>query len=172
MNTISKKEENLIELKYGSLSLKVKKSETFVYYATFIAGEYNKIRLRTDDIVIDAGANIGDYTVKASNTVKEVMVIAIEPNPDNIEIIKQNLYINKLKNVKVLNFALSNVTGFANLVGDSVGASIMQDNENSLMVQTITIEDLLRTYCPPGRDVVLKMDIEGAEELVFSNPIF
>ncbi|MEM3795355.1 MAG: FkbM family methyltransferase [Thermoprotei archaeon] len=172
MSFTSQKGDELIELRYGGLRLKVKKSEAFVYYATFVVGEYNKIRLRVDDVVIDAGANIGDYTVKAASVVKQGKVIAIEPNPYNIEILKQNLVLNKLGNVEVLNCALSSANGWGYLAGDTVSASILRGDENSLNVQTITIDDVLGKYCPPDRDVVLKMDIEGAEELVFSNPIF
>ena len=164
--------EELIMLKSSHLRIYVRKSEAFTYYATFVAGEYNKIHLDVDDIVIDAGANVGDYTVKAGNIVKKGKVIAIEPNPNNVEIIKKNIILNKLYNVEVLPFAISNVSGVAKLSGDSVGASIMQDVENSLQVQTITIEDILKKYCTTGKKVVMKMDIEGAEELVFRNPSF
>jgi FkbM family methyltransferase len=165
-------EEELIKLKSGRLRIYVRKSEAFIYYATFVAGENNKIHLNVDDIVIDAGANIGDFTVKSANVVKKGKVIAIEPNPNNIEILKKNLILNELHNVEILQFALSNVSGSTNLNGTSVSASIMKEDENSLYVETITIEDVIMKYCIPGKEIVIKMDIEGAEELVFRNKNF
>ncbi|MEM3191504.1 MAG: hypothetical protein QW292_05305 [Candidatus Parvarchaeota archaeon] len=59
-------ENEIIELKCGSLRIIVKRAEAFVYYSTFVVGEYNKLQLRNDDLVIDAGASIGDFTIKAA----------------------------------------------------------------------------------------------------------
>ena len=164
--------KQIVELKSGHLRLIVRKCESFVYYATYVAGENNKLRFRKDDIVIDAGANIGDFTVKAARKVRDGRVIAIEPNPNNVEILKQNIILNKLDNVVVLPYGLSNVSGLAKLDGDSVDASIMNENENTIEIRTITINDIFKSYCPPDKEIVLKMDIEGAEELVFRDPSF
>jgi hypothetical protein len=54
-----------LTLKYGNIKLIVKKSEAFVFYATFIANEYKDLKIRKNDVVIDFGANIGDFIVKA-----------------------------------------------------------------------------------------------------------
>ena len=48
----------------------------------------------------------------------------------------------------------------------------MEKDENVLQIRTITIDDVLEKYCTKDEEVVLKMDIEGAEELVFRNPDF
>jgi len=54
-----------LTLKFGNIKLIVKKSESFVFYATFIADEYKDLKIKKNDVVIDFGANIGDFTVKA-----------------------------------------------------------------------------------------------------------
>ena len=52
------------------------------------------------DIVIDAGANIGGFTVQAGKKVgKNGKVIAIEPDPNNMKILKLNCEANNLGNV-------------------------------------------------------------------------
>ncbi len=48
-------------------------------------------------VVLDIGANIGYYTVLLASSARKV--IAIEPDPINFEILKKNIYENKLKNV-------------------------------------------------------------------------
>lgn len=162
---------DLIIVRYGDLKLIIKKSEAFVYYATFIAGEYNDLKIREDDIVIDAGANVGDFTIKAAHKAKKGKVIAIEPIPEYVEIIKQNVSINSLNNVEIINAALSNTTGLTKISIDSVSSSIISKKDYSIEVQTITLNDVLKRL-PSKKEVVLKMDIEGAERLVFEDPSF
>ena len=168
----SPQKNETIELKNGNIRILVKKEEAFVYYATFVAGEYNDLQLKPTDLVIDAGANIGDFTIKAAKIVNKGRVIAIEPNPRNLEILHKNIMLNKLNNVEILPRALSNTTGLVSFSGESVSASIMKGDESSPKVQTVTIDEIMKTFYREGGGVVLKMDIEGAEELVFTDPAF
>ncbi|MEM3191505.1 MAG: FkbM family methyltransferase [Candidatus Parvarchaeota archaeon] len=103
---------------------------------------------------------------------KKGKVIAIEPSPRNVKFIK-NIELNNLGNVEILPFALSNQNGLVNFSGDSTGAGIMSNDKiSSIQVETLTIDRILETYYPHSKNIVLKMDIEGVEELVFSNPNF
>lgn len=136
--------DQLIELPLGKLRLKVKKSKAFVYYETFIVGEYNKVHLKSRDIVIGTDANVGDYTVRAANKVKNGTVIAIEPNAENVKILMENLALNELQNVIVVEQALSDKVGYASMNGDSTGASITEEGQGSFQVRTTTIEDILQ----------------------------
>ena len=103
---------------------------------------------------------------------KNGKVIAIEPSPRNLEILRENVIMNRLENVEILPYALSNTTGSASFTGESASASIMTVDESSLKVQTITMNEILKTYCRADQIVILKMNIGGAEELVFKNPQF
>lgn len=166
------KEEHLspnLSLNYGKTKLLVKRDETYVFYATYIAEVYSSLNIHKGDIVIDAGANVGDFTVKAGRlTGSQGMVIAIEPSPSNIEMIKKNAEINHLHNIILRQYALSDVTGSAYLTGYGVGSTIMENGNDDQTCKTTTIDEIL-SEVKTSADVVIKMDIEGAEELVFKN---
>jgi len=79
----------------GGLRIEIPKGYEFVYYATFIAGEWDFLNVKNTDVVLDAGAFVGDYTVKATRKAKEV--VAVEPLPWAFKILKENIEINQLK---------------------------------------------------------------------------
>ncbi len=63
--------------------------------------------VKSDDIVVDIGANLGWYTVLLSNLVGEQgSVIAFEPEPLNYQLLQTNIFLNKLKNVTAHQIAL------------------------------------------------------------------
>ncbi|BCS91485.1 FkbM family methyltransferase [Metallosphaera javensis (ex Sakai et al. 2022)] len=138
--------------KYGDIEIEIPKGHEFVYYATFIAGEYDYIKVRKDDIVLDAGAFIGDYTLKVAKKVKEV--VAVEPLPWAFELLKKNVERNELKNVTLINKALYDVDTVLHIQDEGTGSKI---GEREIQVKTITIDELDRKFS------VMKMDIEGAE---------
>ena len=138
---------------YGRLRLEVPDGYSYVYYATFIAGEYDFLKVRKDDVVLDAGAFIGDFTVKAAKKAKEV--VAVEPLPWAFEVLKRNVEMNNLKNVVLVNKALYNADGLKVRIKDSGVASSIS-SEGEVEVETVTVDSL-------GRFSLVKMDIEGAE---------
>ena len=167
-------ESGLLLLKYGKIKLFVRKSEPFVFYATFIAGEYDKLSVEKGSVVLDFGANVGDYTIKAASLVgKSGKVIAVEPDPKNMEILKLNLKINGIENVIAVNAAISDEEGEAYLAGKGTRAYISDKRISSedLPIKLITIGEVIDKYVK-GEDVIIKMDIEGAEGLVFKKSNF
>lgn len=159
-------------LNYGRTKLLVRRDETYVFYATYIADIYSPLNINKGDVVIDAGANIGDFTVKAGKlTGSKGKVVAVEPDPSNIEMIKTNAEINHLQNIILRQCALSDETKSAYLTGYGVGSSIMQNSNDGYLCKTTTIDEIL-SEIDSSIDVVIKMDIEGAEELVFKNDHF
>jgi len=64
-------------------------------------------QLKRAGVVVDIGANIGYYTLMMARLAKKVY--AIEPDKDCFEILKKNVEANKLKNVVLLNVAVSDV---------------------------------------------------------------
>jgi FkbM family methyltransferase len=165
------KEQELIELKFGKIRLLVKKEEAFIFYATFIANEYKNLKIKKNDVVIDFGANIGDFTVKAGKLLDNTgKIIAIEPNHENVEILRKNLYLNDVKNVEIFECAVTDKDGYSYLNGDDVAATV-SDSGNGNRVKTISIETLLDRLNHP-KNIVIKMDIEGGEKYIFKNEEF
>jgi len=68
------------ELRWGRIPLEVPEDGFFVPHATFVVDEYYFLDVGPKDVVIDAGAYVGDFTVKAAERAK--LVIAAEPARD------------------------------------------------------------------------------------------
>ena len=85
-------------------------------------GEYdfNNMRLlgvllaRGENTFFDIGANIGTYTLVASEC-PDACVISIEPHPATFELLEQNVRRNTRSNVHCLNLALSDRDGYVSL---------------------------------------------------------
>ena len=64
-------------------------------------------QVKSGDIIVDVGANIGYYTVLFADKVgKKGKIIAIEPDPINFEILQKNIKENKLFNVVAVQAAV------------------------------------------------------------------
>ncbi|WP_448579485.1 FkbM family methyltransferase [Thermaurantiacus sp.] len=126
-------------------------------------------RLKPGDIFVDAGANIGFYTVLGARLVGDRgRVLAIEMMPDTAEVLRRHVAINALANVSVVERALSDRsegTVVAHVVPGKFGqASIAHTlvEGRTVEVPCTTLDDLLSDM----PDVALmKMDLEGAEAL-------
>ena len=65
------------------------------------------------ETAIDVGAHIGSYTLRMARGFRHV--IAFEPNPFNSHILRLNLQLNKIRNVRVEEAALSDSIGVSPL---------------------------------------------------------
>ena len=66
--------------RWGRIPLEVPEEDLgpFVPYATYVVDEYYFLDVGPNDVVVDAGAYVGDFTVKAAASAK--LVVAVEPN--------------------------------------------------------------------------------------------
>ncbi|QGA53815.1 FkbM family methyltransferase [Sulfolobus sp. E5-1-F] len=143
---------------YGKSRIEIPDEYGYVYYATFIAGEWDFLRVNNNDVVLDAGAFIGDFTIKVARKAKEV--VAVEPLPWAFKLLKRNVELNELKNVVLVNKALYFTDGLKVKIRDNGVGSRVDEKEGEIEVDTVTIDSL-------GKFSVVKMDIEGAESEVF-----
>lgn len=128
-----------------------------------------RAKLRPGDIFIDAGANIGVYSVLAAQLVgPQGKVIAVEMMPDTADRLELNIALNKTSNITVCRAALSNVAGqvvTAIVTPGKYGqASIAkesdEDSAERIEVKTTTLDELARHLTLVH---LMKMDLEGAE---------
>jgi FkbM family methyltransferase len=103
------------------LSLKFKSATyqgRFLYYRGIyeerVIRELAK-RLSPSMTFVDVGANVGLYTVIAGHLLSRGRVIAIEPQPDLCSILRENVALNQLSNVKVHECALGQESHRADL---------------------------------------------------------
>jgi FkbM family methyltransferase len=126
------------------------------YHEIFFQGDYRCLTIRPNDIVLDAGANTGLFSIWAASRCRSV--IAVEPAPETFNLLKLNKRINKADNVFVINKALSDHDGYVTMGGD--GATFKIEQRGTIIAST-TIDSLLKGLAL-NVDVV-KMDVEGAE---------
>ncbi len=123
---------------------------------------------------IDVGANIGYFSCLLSKLAGPGgKVLAIEPEPQNLRLLQQNIKINNLTNVEVHPCALGATDGSA-LLGlykpsNRGRHSIVDpdDARSTVRVPVRTLDDIARTS---GKDIkswsLVKIDVEGYESFV------
>lgn len=121
------------------------------------------------EIVIDVGAHIGLYTLRAARDVgAKGKVIAVEPDPQSFLILKENIATNHLENVIVVNAALSDTSGqkpFYAATDPSLSGFQLQPEARIREVKnirTMTLDELLQGSGVTRVDW-MKIDVEGAE---------
>jgi FkbM family methyltransferase len=111
-------------------------------------------------IVLDAGAHVGLFSLRAA--AYAARVIAIEPHPGNFSLLRINLRANDAVTVEPRNLALCDVAGEADFFeGDhSDAGSLMSFGTRRHRVGSVTLDQMIGEL---GAVDLLKLDIEGAE---------
>jgi FkbM family methyltransferase len=117
------------------------------------------------ELVVDAGAHIGSYSLRAA--LRGAQVIAFEPNPDTYRILLQNIELNHLDGIEPRCAALGSAAGTAEMVIPAVylgRASIGRrlKGESTTVVPVARLDDELRANRHRPIDW-LKIDVEGSE---------
>jgi FkbM family methyltransferase len=121
--------------------------------------------VRTGDVVYDIGANVGFYTLLASELVgKQGKVFAFEPLPRNINYLKKHIELNKCKNVFVIEAAVYNIEGEVNFGEDAYGSVYgrVVDDVSNIKVKSVVLDKMVKEQIVSAPNV-LKLDIEGNE---------
>jgi FkbM family methyltransferase len=127
--------------------------------------------LRPGDVVVDAGANVGYYTILASKLVGPTgRVYAFEPDPAAFAVLERNVRLNGADNVVAEQKALSNENTTLKLfiASDNRGDDRIYQPENeqrpSIDVPAVRLDDYLRGKVEHVDFV--KMDTQGAEYVI------
>lgn len=152
----------------GKFHIRAYSDELFCVIPAHEASVEKAIRtcLKPGDVFVDAGANIGVYTVLGSRMVGPTgKVVSIEMMPDTAARLKDHVALNELENATIIECALSNVSGDKVTAtvpeGFSGQASIaVRKTGRSVQVETDTLSNILVPY-PKIR--LMKLDVEGAE---------
>jgi FkbM family methyltransferase len=123
------------------------------------------------DTVYDIGANIGYVTLSLAKQVGTAgRVIAFEPVPQNIELLRENVAINRLANVEIIERAASDRSGAAVIrMSDNLAmASLVWHTDDSLAAE-VAIHTVAIDECVQDKELLapkfVKLDVEGAEGL-------
>jgi FkbM family methyltransferase len=135
-------------------------------------GDFNESK-----IFVDVGANIGSVSLFVDNFNKnrkddnKIKVFAIEPEPNNLALLKENVVNNFAEQVTIINNAIWHEEKIVSISNKGGNSNILNlQNEEKSMVSAITIEKLFFLYNIEEVDV-MKIDIEGAEfDLIVNTP--
>jgi FkbM family methyltransferase len=122
----------------------------------------------------DVGAHIGFYALLAARVVGEQgTVVAFEPDPANVEVLRDNLARNNMIQTDVITSAVWSSRGRVNFQRDGsdqgakssrrgavIAAEFPPPNANLIEVEAITLDE----YAQNGpRPTLIKVDVEGGE---------
>jgi FkbM family methyltransferase len=111
----------------------------------------------------DIGANVGYYTILFSVLVGHTgKVFAFEPLPTNLDLLRQHVQINRCRNVRIFDLALTDFNGVAPFAEQESRSMGHLATSGSLKVRCATLDKLFREDGISMPDI-LKIDVEGAE---------
>jgi FkbM family methyltransferase len=122
---------------------------------------------RDDRVIIDAGANIGAFTLYALDRSQDAKVIAIEPFPDTFSRLRAVVERSSFRDrVRLVNAALSSHAGWVSMQDGEIGSQFRRvlgdrSSQTGTRVPSCTLRDILDDV--DGDVDFLKMDIEGSE---------
>ncbi len=132
--------------------------------------DYVLTRLRPGDTFLDVGAHVGYFTLPAAKAVgPSGRVIAIEPSPVCVRLLRANAELNGFGWITVFEVAASDRNG-TDLLACSPQSSMwnwlvrmdVDDGIDTISVSTKTIDSIL-AECEWPPIVGMKVDVEGAE---------
>src|SRR5208283_410674 len=128
------------------------RGEARVFWQIFVHGCY---RLWPDcKTIVDAGANIGMFSVWAARRLPESRILALEPFPETFARLQHNLLMNRLgSRVESVQLALAAQSGerLMPVAAESqrrslIAADLETDGEKVVKVPSITIADLINRH--------------------------
>lgn len=144
--------------------------EKSIYYTgTYEKGTLHVIGnlLGAGDTFVDVGANIGLMSIYASHLVKESgRIIAFEPNPNTMKILRHNMELNGARNIETSEYALGNETSKGKIYDrwdSNRGSATLirpEAETDSYDIRIVRLSDYLHSTQPVR---LIKLDIEGYE---------
>jgi FkbM family methyltransferase len=125
-------------------------------------------------LIVDVGANIGITTAFLKNRYPKTYLIAIEASPINYNFLNKNVDLNKFTNIETLNCFVSNnekhIKFFhnKNRPGGSYGTGFKEASTKELIkfdVKTKKLSKIIAGF----KNIVIKIDVEGAEYLILDD---
>ncbi len=175
---ITNKSETIVNLKGIDVAIRTKtffskSADISMAYECIVRDDYQLYYLNVQDksSIIDIGAHIGSFSLAAAKRFPNTKILSFEPSPSNYKILRKNIYINKFKNIKSFNNAVSSKEGKISFFIDSINSaasSIYNSNGIEVKVPSITIEKIFNEN-RISKCAFMKVDCEGAEYNILLN---
>jgi len=131
--------------------------------------DFIKKTLKPGQTYVDVGCYIGFYALHSAKLVAdEGTVIAIDANPENIELVKKNAEINKISNLTAYNLGITDKDGYSDFYLTTLSAANSLHKRElfptiaKIKIQTSTLDTLDALQSIDKIDL-LKIDIEESE---------
>jgi FkbM family methyltransferase len=151
-----------------------KKTDHFNIVAPDWEPEIRKYFNLKTGIFVDVGAHIGKYSVMVGRKLQAGKVIAIEADPENFEILRKNISLNNLKNVRAFNIAAYSKNTILPLYKKPhqtrLSTILPQKSRPWTKVKAVKLDTLLNKLNIKKIDLI-KIDVEGSEREVLEGCI-
>jgi FkbM family methyltransferase len=172
----SRRSPLVIELGDGSRFRVRDAMDVWIVKETCLDRQYEQrgISIEPDWTVVDVGAGIGYFTVRAARRCPSGRVIALEPSADNFALLERNVQLNRLDNVTAIPAALAARPGEVALEKGNHPVQhrtveVRGDTGVSAQAPALTLQALFRDH-EIDRCDLLKLDCEGCEVALLSGP--
>ncbi|MBA4383841.1 MAG: FkbM family methyltransferase [Anaerolinea sp.] len=164
-----------VNMKSGETFMVFSLMDLWIIKETLLDRQYEQVSLPVQDgwIILDIGAALGDYAVWAAKQTPHGRLIAVEPYPPSVSLLRSNIEKNHVYNVELFAGAIAASSGLTTLQveqGSIVqnSTAVNQKSGQGVEVKTASLDDLFAQYDISKCDY-LKMDCEGGEyEILFS----
>jgi FkbM family methyltransferase len=132
---------------------------------------WSPLRVRKGEVFLDVGAHIGKYSLFVAKTVRDSLVVSVEPQPVNYQALKKGVELNGLHNVIPVNVAAWKEKCPKELfIGKKTsGHTVKPDRKKpvhhsgvSVVVEAEPLDSVLQKLNIAKVDWI-KIDVEGAE---------
>jgi len=128
-----------------------------------------EILKKNKSLFIDCGSNFGSYSIVISSLCRNTQVLSFDASRKMINRLKENINLNKLKNIKIFNLGIGrknskdyfndNDSDFLNF-----GSYKFQKKNNSKLLKVVALDQFLDKFkLSKFKKIVIKIDIEGYE---------
>jgi len=127
------------------------------------------LSIHKENIFVDIGSHYGYYSIITAKKYKKAKILAFEPVPENLKILRKNIKFNKLKNIKLYNYALSNKNGLFEFklseASDSSGfhGHPLTPTIKTIKAKTKKLDNIIKSEKLINQLSVIKIDTEGHE---------
>lgn len=155
------------KLNTRSTNYKAKIADLAMAWEVFNDSVYDAFEIKKDDVVVDIGAHIGSFTIKAAGKCKRV--VSFEPFSETFEVLKSNA--GDLSNVSINNVGIAGESKETEMYlseDNPAENSITRKVGRSVVVRLLSLKEAFSLNDLTQVDL-LKVDCEGAEFEILMN---
>jgi FkbM family methyltransferase len=148
-------------------------SDIILFEEIILDRRFSSLPLGNASTIVDLGANIGLFSIYFANQFPRAKILAVEPDPENFELLKKNA--EKYTNIQVIQAAVWDSDEPVRIDDPGLDywarrvVAVDAQSNRSRTVRGQRIQTLLQD-AEIGTVDLMKIDIEGAEKKMFAGP--